>query len=240
MPPVFRFGRFVYRPKWMTTLATIAMVALALTAAQWQQGRAQQKRTLQARYDLAEQQPRRLVVGTETLQQVAYRHVRLLGSWVPEKAIWIDNRTHQGLAGYHLIMPLHFPGTDRYVLINRGWVPRSANLARMAAVPDGLVEVLGRSVPPPGSYVELSQQTVSGPIWQNLSVERYARRYVMSVMPVLVEQASSKDDGLIREWKKPDAGVHKHVAYAVQWYCIALAVVVLYVVLNIKRQPVGQ
>lgn len=239
MPPAFRFGPFVYRPRWVTTLATLTMVALALTAAQWQQGRANQKRALQARYDAAERMPRQLMVGMEALEQVEYRHVRLLGAWVPDKAIWIDNRTYQGLAGYHLIMPLRFPGTDRYVLVNRGWVPRSANLAKAAAVPDGLVEVLGRAVPPPGRYVELSQQTVSGHIWQNLSIERYARRYAMSVMPVLVEQANGQSDGLIREWKKPDAGVHKHVAYAVQWYGIALAVVVLYVVLNVKRQSVS-
>ncbi len=236
MSPAAKIGQLRFRPRLWPSLAALLVVALALAAANWQFGRAEQKRALQAKFDEAQALPALPLKGGEPVDALQYRHIVARGEWAPDKAIWLDNKTYKGLAGYQLLMPVRLAGSEQFLLVNRGWVPRSANLAKAAAARAGLVEVRGLAVVPPAKYFELSQDTIAGNVWQNLRLERYTRRYSVSVLPVVVEQDSHAADGLIREWSRPDAGVQKHVAYAVQWLCIAAVVVVLYVVLNTKRR----
>ena len=51
----------------------------------------------------------------------------------------------------------------------------------------------------------------------------------------MIEQHSSALDGLLREWPRPDTGIEKHEAYALQWYSLAGLAVVLFVVLSFRR-----
>jgi cytochrome oxidase assembly protein ShyY1 len=51
----------------------------------------------------------------------------------------------------------------------------------------------------------------------------------------VIEQHSHADDGLLREWPRPDTGVEKHEAYALQWYALAGLAVVLFIVLSFRR-----
>ncbi len=51
-----------------------------------------------------------------------------------------------------------------------------------------------------------------------------------------MQQTNDAGDGLVRAWPRPDLGVDKHKAYALQWYVLAALTVILYVVLNIERK----
>ena len=53
--------------------------------------------------------------------------------------------------------------------------------------------------------------------------------------PIVIEQQSALDDGLVREWRPPDTGVNTHYAYALQWFAMALAIAVIYLVTHVRR-----
>jgi surfeit locus 1 family protein len=44
----------------------------------------------------------------------------------------------------------------------------------------------------------------------------------------------------VRDWERPDVGVNMHRGYAFQWFALAVAVVILYLVLNVKRASTRQ
>jgi cytochrome oxidase assembly protein ShyY1 len=52
---------------------------------------------------------------------------------------------------------------------------------------------------------------------------------------LVVQQHSAADDGLLREWPRPDAGVEMHESYELQWYSFAALAVVLGVVFAFRR-----
>ena len=87
---------------------------------------------------------------------------------------------------------------------------------------------------PPRRFVELSADTVTGSVWQNLSIERYAARTGREVLPVVV-LASPPAPGLAAVEEKPDTGVAKHQEYALTWFSLAATVVALWVGLNLRR-----
>jgi surfeit locus 1 family protein len=44
-------------------------------------------------------------------------------------------------------------------------------------------------------------------------------------------------DGYVRNWAPPGFPPMRHIGYAVQWFGLALALAVIYVVTNFKRAP---
>lgn len=228
--------RLRFRPKRWPTLAAMALLALMLAAGNWQLSRAEFKRHLQAQYDAAANMPPIDLARRPADESMRYRHVRASGKWLPQRAILIDNKIHHGVAGYHLLMPFEVAGTQQQVLVNRGWLARSAPIARIVSQAGSGQLLSGLAVLPNQRYVELDSRTIEGNVWQNLSLQRYRQRSGLDVAAILVEENNPAADGLIREWRKPDAGVDKHLGYAFQWFCMAATLVALYVFYSCKSR----
>jgi surfeit locus 1 family protein len=125
---------------------------------------------------------------------------------------------------------------SRYVLVNRGWV-ECARL-REVRTPAGEVAIEGRALERLPHALEAGN-AAHGPIRQNLDVGAYAAETGLALEPTIIEQHSEDGDGLLREWPRPDLGVEKHEAYALQWYSFAALAVVLAVVLSFRRVAEG-
>jgi surfeit locus 1 family protein len=226
-------------PGWALTAAAIAVVAVCVTAGNWQTRRAEYKQSL------ADQLDQRGAAAVATLgaapvdaQATAFRRVRVRGEYVPEKGVLLDNRVLRGRVGYEVLMPLSIEGGGLHVLVNRGWTaapPTRAELPKVAT-PAGVQEVEGVAVLPPERVFELGDGVPAGAVWQHFLMDRYERWSGLALQPVIVQQTSVAADGLVREWARPDTGVQKHRGYAMQWYIFAILTVVLYVSLNLRRR----
>jgi len=88
---------------------------------------------------------------------------------------------------------------------------------------------------PSRRYFELSSNVTEGKVWQNLTVERYRAAVPIAIQPVVIQQESALDDGLIREWPAPDLGIERHYGYALQWLALAVTILVFYVVTHVRK-----
>lgn len=223
----------------LPTLAAVVFLGVTLGAGNWQLNRAQTKREAQARIDhLAQEAPLTLTGAGGDVETLRGRRVLVTGSFDVGHEIFIDNRTLKGRPAYQVLTPLRIAGSDAAVLVDRGLVQRSweANaLPLVPALPTG-VSIEGIAALPSGKYLELSRHTVDGKVWQNLDMERYAKTVPYALLPIVVNQLNDTGDGLHRHWVRPDTGVEKHVGYAFQWFAMAVAIVVIYVVLYAKRR----
>ena len=215
----------------------MATFALLSWLGSWQLDRAREKRERQALFDRRlNESPVMLTGFVADAAPLLYRRVRARGTWMPEGQVFIDNRIREGRAGFHVVTPLRIEGGAHAVLVNRGWIARGAEYPRPppVAVPAGPVEVAGLATRPPARVLELSPHTVAGDVWQNLSIERYAQHTRIAVLPVVV-LADVPATGLAAVREQPDAGVAKHVEYALTWFSLAATVAVLWIALNVKR-----
>jgi surfeit locus 1 family protein len=83
--------------------------------------------------------------------------------------------------------------------------------------------------------LELSTETVSGKVWENLHLDRYRETTGLQLQPLLILQENKVKDGLLRAWARPDSGSSRNLGYAFQWFAMAFAIIILYLVLNVKR-----
>jgi surfeit locus 1 family protein len=248
-----------FRPRALPALATIVAVVIFVAAGHWQQRRMHEKESLRARFDaasaLAPVALAELPVSADW-NSLRYRAVTATGEYDARRQILLDNRVHDGHAGYDVIAPLVL-ADGRAVLVNRGWTPQGASRAKLpnVAPPPGTVTVRGRIVTPATRVFRLAKDAEGGPsggapggakggapggaIWQNIDPARFAATTGMAVLPVLIEATdaalSGRDDGLVRDWAAPDFGVEKHEIYLVQWYAFAALAIALWAILNLRR-----
>ena len=238
LPMPLRLSRIRFTPTFVPTIAALCALSVTIYLGQWQQARATEKETLQAQFD-SRNAASPIVLGANITDPLAFRYTRAIarGEWLPSGQIFLDNKFDSDTVGFHVITPLKMEGTNRVVLVNRGWVARGTSypVPPSVPVPQGLVTVEGVLVLPGTRFLELNQATIQGSVWQNLTIDRYRRVSGRDVLPyVLLEKGGAT--ALIPVTERPDARAEKHVEYMLTWYSLAATVFVLWVALNLRLE----
>ena len=236
------------------------MAAVCLAAGQWQWSKAQTKnerqrllaaRGAQSALTLPTQATPSTLSPTETAA-LAYRRVVVRGRYETAYQILVDNRTYRQQAGFHVVTPLRIAGSERVVLVNRGWLPALAEHHRLPqfATPGGVVEVSGTAVLPPQRFFTLGEENgtqddradgaVTGKwasVWQHLDLKRYADASGLATEAVVVERDADRTaGGFVREWRRPDQGIFTNFAYALQWWAFAATTLTLWLYFSFRRR----
>jgi surfeit locus 1 family protein len=230
---------FQFRASLCPSLAAVAGVIATIALGNWQLGRGNEKAALAERVRAANRDGLIELSGTEVRAgDVAWRRLEVRGRFEPKYTVLIDNRILRGAVGYYVMMPLRIEGSERYVLVNRGWVAGTHSRAALPQVttPSQTVRIEGLATVPGKRYLELSTDVTDGRVWQNLTLERYRAAVSIPLQPVVIQQENNIDDGLSREWSAPDLGIDKHYAYAFQWYAMAVAILIIFLVCNVRKR----
>jgi surfeit locus 1 family protein len=229
---------FSFRPRLVPTLAAVLGVLVTALLGDWQLNRAAEKMQLQERIEQAGRHaPIHLGAAQMDPAEVVYFRVEANGEFKRDATIYIDNRVRNGVAGYEIVTPLRVEGSAHYVLVDRGWVQAGVSRSQLpeVATPAGMVVVEGIALPGNPRVFELSSEVQAGPVWQNVTVDRYRKAFGLDLQPIVLHQQSDLGDGLLREWKRPDVGIDRHRGYALQWFSMSVVIIAAYVILNVKR-----
>jgi len=225
-----------FRPRiWPLLLAAVACSG-AIALGDWQSRRADEKRALGAELDAAMRAAPIELSATAPAGDYVMKHVAARGTFVPALTVFLDNKLRHGRPGYEVVTPLKLAGSDAHVMVERGWLPAPASRATLPEVrtPSGnvLVEGLGLGHLPHALEAGAAQ---TGPVRQNLDLDAFAAQSGLRLVPLVIQQHSPADDGLIREWPRPDVGIEMHESYKLQWYSLAALAVVLGVIFAFRR-----
>lgn len=232
-----RFSRFSFRP--VPFIATVILVVLGILLGNWQSGRAQQKLDLQRQLSEAARQAPLTLITLEQGGALEFRTVRLTGQFV-DFPLALNNRPHNGQAGFYLLMPFRLEHTQQHVLVARGWLPRNAaDPARLPPyqTPGGPVTIEGVVKGSLGHIMQLGTGDAikPGAIVQNLAPAEFASASALPTAPFFIEQAGAQADGLLRDWPAPSLGVEKHQGYAFQWYALAVMAALFFIITGFRR-----
>lgn len=207
----------------------------------WQWNKAETKLALQTERDMHSRlTPVPLPDDLPDAGLLRNHRLAVRGTYDAAHQVLIDNRLHQGVAGYHVVTPLRLAESDRYVLINRGWLPAPADHRERpeAPVPMGEIEVTGVAVMPTERFFNLVPQPTSGwePVWQNLDMDRFRDLLPGHVHGMVIQLDPHAPDGFGREWPRPDERIERHRSYALQWFGFAIASLGIWLFLLLRRQ----
>lgn len=226
-----------YRFDWKLTLLVLLLLPVLLRLGFWQLSREGEKRELQALYEQRLAGAPVPIGNLDPQADLQYQPVTLQGSFDNERYFLLDNRVHRGRVGFEAIVPF-VTGSGQLVFINRGWLPSTGDREHLPAVeavagelqlegtvhvPLGEALVLGESKPG-ASWPKLVQQADSTAALTAL----WNADTRLQVFPWTVRLAATSPAVLERNWTVVNTGPEKHRGYAVQWFAMALALVLLY------------
>jgi cytochrome oxidase assembly protein ShyY1 len=222
----------------MVFLVIIAMLA---SLGVWQLQRAGEKRTIEiALRERSNSAP--FWVGDAPLQVLnsEYRKGIAQGRFDNEHTMFLDNQIYQGQAGYYVLTPLRLVRSESAILINRGWVPINLYRQQLPQVdaPSSLVTVHGTLRRPSQAPFflggEESWKSAGWPkLIQYVDFKKLQLEVGYPLQPLVLQLASDEPYGFIRPWLSPvlTMGPQRHIAYAIQWFAMALIAVVIFAVL---------
>jgi surfeit locus 1 family protein len=209
-------------------LLILFVMALTTRLGFWQLDRAHQKEALEAeilRYERAA--PRSVTAAPIALKSIEFHRVRVIGRFVPQDVVYLDNRPYRDQPGFYVVMPMKL-ADGGYVLVNRGWLPRNASVRTAIApysTPSEAVTIEGIARADASLAFELGQggSAAHQAIRQNVDVAAYAAETGLPLQPFVIQQTSTLDDGLVRDWPAPTTGVERNYGYMAQWWGMAAA-----------------
>jgi len=222
-------------------IATITVVAIGISLGNWQLRRADQKRAIETRLTMRQSlAPLMVNAGLVKPDDIEYRQVMVRGEFDNNWPLYLDNRPYAGNAGFYLLMPFKIAGSERHILVARGWIPvNMQNRSKFPPLmtPAGTVEIAGVAIRNPGHILQLGQPAAihPGAILQNLTVAEFAAASKFDMQPFVIEQSSDTHDGLVRDWPRPSVGIERHLGYAFQWYALAFTAFLFFLVTGYRR-----
>lgn len=168
-------------------------------------------------------------------QAAKIQTVELYGQYMNEYTHYLDNQTLNGKAGYAVITP--FKSEGKVFLINRGFVA----FENRDYLP--VVEKISGKTTIKGTLKEykkplLLNETLQDPLQYRIQfIDEFGFERLLGshIEPLVVMQDSGK--GLLEKQEESTSYLsqHKHQAYAMQWFLLALCGVCVLVLGSLKR-----
>lgn len=229
-------------PALLWGLALLAMVGFASLGV-WQLGRAELKREMlaESRRVLSSRTPQPAAVLGDATRADAYDWIDLKGRFVDAPAVLLDNQQHAGRVGVRAYRVFETDAGAR-VLVDLGWIALPPDRTLPQVPRDAARTALrGLLLPPPGSGLRLGepQRQADGPLLtMRVEPDAIARTLRMSALARRVLRPEpeagfgyQRDFDILPNTLPPE----KHIGYAVQWFALALAVLVTAVLLTVRR-----
>ncbi len=223
-----------------------AGVFLLVNLGTWQIERADEKEAI-----IAETVDRRTaaplsLVALDKLADKNYYHLKVQGQLDNKHYLLLDNRIYKGRAGFEVIQPMMVDAASkRVVLVNRGWIPYPLARSDLPAIPEitGLVEIIGEVSLPTKTIVLRADDLTSVESWpvlvQSIELEPLSVMYKklgLNIEPWILRQEEDDNPFYRRLWIYVNLSPDRHMAYAVTWFGLALALIIIYIAAITSRK----
>jgi len=227
-----------FKPSIKLTLFLLVLALLFARLGLWQTERKLEKQELLRRYEDAPS----LKLEDALEQEALFARVEAYGSYDAERHVLLDNKIHNGRPGVQVLTPFTLRD-GRTVLVNRGWLPMAPDRRSLPVFPSNnamrtINGVLNKPVE--GGQRLGKADILEADRWPQLvtylEIEAVGSAMGTILEPWLLQLDRADESGFEgREWKAAVMGPEVHGAYAVQWFGLSLASLVIWITLGLRR-----
>lgn len=240
-----RLWSYEFKPSLVPTIAFLIVLPILIKMGLWQMERAEFKRNMIEQQETGRDQGFQFALSEELdrLDRLDYRPVHVTGAYQSNITWLIDNQLRNGQAGYLVVTPFLLDDSRHVVPVVRGWVSSRGSreyIPEVTLKDDRIKRISGelRPMPRAGMVLEMTVEPMAEGLDRvpELTVDEISGRVEAKVISKAVYLDPEEPHGFLRDWGEPPRmGPEKHIGYAVQWFAMALTLVIIYLVLTIKR-----
>ncbi len=216
----------------IATLFTVLAISSLVKLGLWQLDRANEKQALFDDFERAQQQQQWQPLRLGSIPD-RYQGVSVQGEFQSQQYFLLDNQIYQGQVGYQVIGLLQTDFQSARIPVNLGWVSLGDSRQQLPAVtlPEGPITITGWFYQPSDSPFTAADQLLEKGPWpmriQHLNSEVLSAALELSIAPYVVLLSETESYGFPRQWQPNLMPPEKHRAYAVTWFSLALACLII-------------
>lgn len=236
-----RGKRYTFKAAVLPGVAAAVLMGLFIALGIWQLNRAEEKQAILDSYAFRSRQPPiELALPLTNASRWRYRHVEITGRFDSHHQFLLDNQVRRGQAGYHVLTPLRV-GDRLSLLVDRGWVPLGGSRARLPEIPvtNAKVTLRGTIYVPYEQGFSLGGMDAGETAWprrvQFVDFKQMGARVGLALADASLRLDPASPYCYRCEWQIAPFTPMRHLGYAVQWFAMAFALLVIFIVVNVKR-----
>ncbi len=238
MPSLPFFNRR-FTPSWQMTLLALCFILLFLRLGFWQIQRAHEKEKMLANYAARlHQMP--VHWGPDKPFPEQYQNISVSGHYLPDVFL-LDNQHYQHQFGYHVLSPLLLDNGE-VIMFDRGWIrgdptrqqfpdlqtlQTTMHLKGSAYYPTVTGWALGPMLEKKGKHLTIVEQ---------IDTKKLSQILQKRVYPFIIRLDKAQAHGFVRDWAVVSMPPERHLAYALQWFSMALVILIIFIALNLKKK----
>ncbi|MCP8900564.1 SURF1 family protein [Gilvimarinus xylanilyticus] len=222
-----------FTPNTWILVLSLVFLPLLIGLGVWQLSRADEKRGIEAQ--LAQRQTAAPVTLQSVKKPAAYTRILVEGQFDSDHTWLVDNRQRDGKPGYEVVQPFVL-SNGKKVLVNRGWLPAPARREQLPEIKN----IVGRNT----IFAEVAYPS-NHPMLSATSERKTWPKVITKIAPSVMSEAlgeplagyylkldAASTGAFTTAWQPINMSSAKHTGYAVQWFAMALALVILNVFAN--------
>jgi len=237
-----RIGKFQFKPRLVPSIMFLVLLPVLVRLGFWQLARADEKRAIIATQNAKLALPPKVIdQPLSDAGNLQFHHLLVKGTFDTRYLVYIDNKIQQNKVGYEIVIPMRIGNSQQYVLVDRGWIPMGTSRSVLPAVDTPTQEdsVLGIAKYNTKDVVSFGDANRSNKGWPAVvrwvDIKALEKETKLNLLPFMLLLDPQAQYGYVRDWKFINMPPEKHISYAVQWFTMAFALVVIYLVVNLKR-----
>ncbi len=225
---------------WRTSIVSVLLLPMFIGLGLWQLQRADEKAVINTKWELKRNQSpvSLLSVDSANAELLQYLPVQLSGHFLSAKYFLLDNKIHRGQFGNEVLAVFKLKDSGKAVLVNRGWNVADPSRRQEPVIPElnGPVMITGHVYVSPGEPYLLAD-TALVPGWpkpiQAIEMDKLGAAVEqdmgVELFPHPVRIDSDSAAALTVDWQVVNVSPEKHTGYAVQWFTMAAALFILFI-----------
>ncbi len=236
----WRKHRYCVQITFWPTLVCAVLFCVLILLGFWQLHRYHWKQQLVEQYHSRLQQVP-IPLGQAMRQgELRFQHVFVQGHYRNEDTLLLDHRMHDQRIGYEVLTPLKIKGQNKLLLVDRGWLAKQSmpDLPAITKVENlqtisGYIKLLDEKDFILGENTLQPQQRPL--VMQRIDLEELSTLTKEQYLPFILRLDADQPHGFVRDWQVVNMLPQRHMAYAVQWFAMALVLLIAYGCLCCKR-----
>ena len=216
---------------WKASLTFLLLLLLVLSLGVWQIDRGYNKKELENTFLERQSQPVKEIKYNEFLESDLYRNVVLEGKYL-EKIFFLDNRIHNGKPGLKVFSPFETTNNN-LVLVSRGWIElEDRSKLPLINTTKNVLKIQGVLRPESQDFVLENEEmnNKNNPILlQTVNLSELSNFLGKPLSPYILELSELSESAFVKTWQPINLSSFRHFGYAVQWFGLAVVLIVGYV-----------
>lgn len=231
---------YLFRRRWiLTTLLVVAAALVMVRLGLWQLDRLAGKRAYIAQAQAALAAAPLAITGSETeLKAEAYRNrpATASGEYDFEHEVLLKNKFYGNQPGYNLLTPFRIAGSQRAILVDRGWIPLDAAADLTSLRETGEQTIAGRIEPEDTRPRQAEATPIRQSEWYRVDIAGIQAQTPYELLPFYLALTATEEHEGLPNRNPPEIILDEgpHLGYAFQWFLFALVVPIVYA-LQVRR-----